>query len=420
MRAIRHPGLTARETGILLAGCLAALIVGGALIAANTRWSAILPGGRGFYASWAAAREFLIHGASPYGDAAAAQAQQLVRANAVHTPQDSYRLDLPFFLMPLFLPLGLIADPVLARGVWASLAQIAVISAISIYARLVDWHPPRPLAVGLPLIAILSYPTVAALVDGTLVALLLLVFAAVMWFIKTGNDELAGGLVILALCKWEVGLPFLVILALRVLQLRRWRIAAGFGMALTILLALAFLAYPGWFMPFLVSTVAIIRSGYGTSTQAALGQLMLGGASRSALALSGLILSLLLVETFNDRTLGSKRFTWTACLALAVTPLIGMRSEISNLIAVVPGMVMIAAGGSQRRPPGPLISLCLLTALLGMPWIVAITSDSLTAVRAEAMIFIVLPTACLLGMYWTRWWFLRPARTWMDEIREVP
>ncbi len=418
MRAPRRPVLAPRDIGILFAGGLVALVIAGALIAANTRWSAILPGGGGFYANWAAAREFLINRAGPYGDAAAAHAQQLVRTRAAHPDQNPYRLDLPFFLMPLFLPFGLIADPILARGVWASLAQISVVVATLICARLVDWHPPRPLAVALPILAVLSYPTVAAIMDGSLVSVLLLVLAAVVWFIKTGNDELAGGIVVLALCKWEVGLPFLIILTLRVLQQRRWRIVAGFGMALTILLAISFLLYPGWFMPFLVSAVSMIRSGYGVTTEAALMELLPRVWPGSALALSGVILALLAVETLGDRSLGSRRFAWTACVALAAAPLLGLRSEIANLVGVVPGLVVIAAGGSQRRPHGPWISLCLLAALFCVPWIVAMNPGNLPPARAEAFIFVFLPSACLIGMYWTRWWFLRPTQTWMDQVRD--
>ena len=247
----------------------------------------------------------------------------------------------------------------------------------------------------------------------------LLVYMAVLRCIQTGRDELAGALAVLALCKWEVGLPFLLLVAMLLVHERRWRIVAGFTMTLTILLALAFLVHPGWFMPFLVGTIAMMRSGHGIDAQSAITELFPNTTSKSGLVLTVVILSLLVVEALSVRKLGSRRFVWTTCLALAAAPLIGLRSELPNLVAVVPGLVMIAAGGSQRQPSGQWLSACVLALLFGAPWIVASASLSPPTGRAEALIFLFLPFVTLIGMYWTRWWFLRPARTWMDEIREA-
>ena len=232
---------------------------------------------------------------------------------------------------------------------------MALIASTLLCARLVDWQPPRALLLLICLLALVSYPTVTALLDGTVTTVLLLVFVAILRSIQTGKDELAGGLAVMALCKWEVGLPFLLLVTLGMVRERRWRIAAGFAMTLTILVALAFLVYPAWLTPFLVGTVAVMRSGYGVSTQSALVELMPNGAARIALALTIATLSVLIVEALGAGLPGSRRFAWAACLALAAAPLIGWRSEVPNLVTVVPGLVMIAAGGSQRRPYGPWI-----------------------------------------------------------------
>ena len=57
--------------------------------------------------------------------------------------------------------------------------------------------------------------------------------------------------------------------------------------------------------------------------------------------------------------------------------------------------------------------------MFGAPWLAATVSRGGPSDRDVALIFLLLPIAYLIGMYWTRWWFLRPARTWMDEIREA-
>lgn len=417
MRAHRRAPLTPREITILIGAVLVGVALLGGLIVVNARWSAVLPGGGGFFAIWASAREFLFHNGDPYGPVAAVRAQALVHGGATASTANPYRLDLPFFLLPLYFPFGLIADPNLARAVWATLSQMALVAAAFIGMRLVDWRPPPAWLLALPLAALLSYPAVSALVDGTPSPMLLLLYMGILRALQTEKDELAGFLAVLALFKWEVGLPLFIILAARVLQERRWRVLAGFGMAFTILIIVAFIIYPGWLMPFLVGTVAMLRSGFGVSTRSAFLMLVPDAVPNAVLALTAFSLGLLVVEMLAARTSGPQHFAWFACLALAATPLLGFRSEIANLITLLPGLTLIAAGGSHRRPYGLLISCFLFALLAGAPWLLVSANAAVSLARAEALIFVLLPLICLFGMYWTRWWYLRPPRTWMDEIR---
>jgi hypothetical protein len=415
--ARRRPHLTPREIGVLGGSVLAGVLLLGGLTAANASWSALLPGGGGFYSIWAASREFLFGHGDPYGLAAAALAQNLAYGGAADSLQNPYRLDLPFFLLPLYLPFGLIADPDVARGAWATVSQLAIIGAVFICMRLVDWRPPRASLLVVCLVALINYPVLAALVEGTLVAILLLVYVAILWAMQTENDELAGSLAVLTLCKWEVGLPFLLVLALRTIAEKRWRIVAGFGMTLTILLLVAFLVFPGWFMPFVVATVAMMRSLHGLSLYTAMLELWPEAASKAAPAMAVVVLVLLMVEILGARGSGLRRFSWTTCLVMAATPLLGLRGEVTSLVMLIPGLVMIAAGGSQRRPHGALIAWCLLGLLLAGPWLVMSALVAAPLEWSEAVIFAFLPVASVVGMYWTRWWFLRPPRTWLDDVR---
>jgi hypothetical protein len=417
VRAYRRRQPTTREIGLVLGAALTGAVILAALTAANTRWSQLLPGGCGFYSVWAGAREFLYEHGDPYGASAAAHAHELAYGASADPLQNPCRLDLPFFLVPLYFPLAWIADPNVARGVWATLCQMGTVGATFLAMHLLEWHPPRGSLLLLCLIALLSVQTVAALIDGTPVVMLVFLYMSILWAIQNGPDELAGGLTVLALCKWEVGLPFLVFVALLVIQSRRWRIAAGFGMSLTILLGLAFLLYPGWFTPFLVGTVAEMRSAAGISTQSVLANIFPAAATKLALAIAAATLTLLILEVLGGRNSGFRHFSWSACLALAATPLLGMRSEISNLVVLVPGLVMIAAGGSDRRSRAGWITFCLLAALFGLPWIVSSALAADPAAQSTGLAFLAVPVVAILGMYWTRWWVLRPGRTWLDEIR---
>ena len=147
-----------------------------------------------------------------YGATAAGQRTATDLGRRGTSSANAYRLDLPFFLVPVFFPLGLIADPNSARGVWATMAQLSLISSTLLCARLVDWQVPCAWLLPMGLLALVSYPT----------------YCSRRWTARpfwcssswrfsgssTGNDELAGALTVMALCKWEVGLPFLLLVTL--------------------------------------------------------------------------------------------------------------------------------------------------------------------------------------------------------------
>jgi hypothetical protein len=82
-----------------------------------------------------------------------------------------------------------------------------------------------------------------------------------------------------------------------------------------------------------------------------------------------------------------------------------------------PAVVLISAAAMQRRRPGAWLGALLLTLLLALPWYLAWRWLAGGDPRSQDYLFLFLPAISLIGLYWTRWWFLRPTRTWLDEIR---
>jgi hypothetical protein len=413
----RRRSLTVRDVLLVMAIVLVFLGVSAALVTANLRWSAVLPGGNEFFSIWSGARGFLLRGADPYTAVNAATAQELSGMSLSAESPDRFRLNLPFFLVPFFFPLALIPDPDLARALWALLGQATVVGTVFLTLRLVEWDPPRGLVVGFCVLAMLSVPVVAAMLDGTTAVLLVLVYVGVLWAMATGRDELAGGLLAVSLFRWEIGLPFLILVGWRVLHEQRMRIAAGFGMALVLLVLLSFLLYPGWVLPFLTASTAVFRQSHGMNMGGVFARLLPQYSLEVAVAVAVISIGTLIFEWAVGRDSEFRRFVWITCMALAATPLIGMRTELSDLIVVLPGMVLILVSAQQRGRMGAWLGALLLVALLVLPWVLVRQWLADHAQRAHDLLFLIIPGLSVLGLYWTRWWFLRPARTWLDEVR---
>jgi len=297
------------------------------------------------------------------------------------------------------------------------LGQLAHAGAILLTARLIDWRGPRAFLIGFAALSAFSFYPMLALLDGTAATMLILVYCGVLWAMRSGHDELAGALFVLGLHKWEVGLPFVILLCWRIVHEKRWRIIAGFGMTVSILTAISLLIDPRWPLSFLTASVAILRSPHGITSSAALLVLWPDRATQAATGITVVVLATLVFEWAVGREADFRHFIWMAFLALAATPLLGIRTELANLVVLAPCFLLIAAAAIERRRSGLWLAAPFLVFAFAVPWCLAWLRLTLQEGLAEALLLLFLPAVCVLGMYWTRWWFLRPARTWLDEIR---
>ncbi len=391
----------------------------GSLLFANLRISSMVRGGGDFLSAWAGARAFIWAQDSPYSPQVAALAQDLVYGRAAIPGENPYRLTVPFFLLPLFFPFALVQTAVVAKGIWLCLNQIALAGCTVASLALVEWRPPRGLLLVIASVVLFGLCSVVAMVTGTCAILLALGYVLTLRSLQTGRDELAGTLLALTFFMWEVGVLFLAVMLWWVILHRRWRVFAGLAMTLVTLLGVSFLIYPGWLLPFVTSTVGQLRSGYGATTAAVLARLVPANGLTLAHAATIFLLSLMVYEWWSGRDQDFRRFIWTALLALAITPLLGFRTEFGNLVAVVPSVVLICAAFVQRSRVGGWLASVVLTGIFVMPWFLfgrwLLVGDRL----AYDYLFLFYPIVSILGLYWTRSWFIRPRRTWLDEVRSL-
>jgi hypothetical protein len=390
-----------------------------ALLAADVRISSVAGGGGEFFSAWSGARGFLWQHTGPYDEAAAGFAQQLAYGRSAGSGENPYILATPFFLLPVYFPFALISTASTARGLWMCLSQVALIGGAFIVLSLIEWRRPRVFIVMYLLLAVFSFYSVAAMQEGTPVILLGLLYPGILWAYHKGRDELAGALLVLCFFRWEVGGPFLVLFIWRIFHEKRWNILVGFAMALIALLAISFLTYPGWVLPFLTATLATIRASFGVTTTSILLRLSPEYGAAVAQAFTVLIISLLIYEGAAGRDSEFRRFVWIGCLALAATPLIGLRTEMSSLTVLQPSLALICAASLSRGRTGRWLAGIILTLALVIPWLTFARWSSLHDQNDYDYLFLLYPVLCTAGLYWTRWWFIHPRRTVLEEARSA-
>jgi hypothetical protein len=431
----KKQGLSGRDIQLLILIGIVTVAASATLIGADIQLSRSLSGGGGFFAPWEAARSYLFKHASPYANVVAAAAQQQAYGRLAGEGENPYIPALPFFLLLVYFPIaGLsdpspqqgiwsilsgLSDPATARGLWMFVSEAALVGTAFISFRLADWRPGRVLELAYALLSVFSLYSVMALLEGGPAILLGLVYMAAILAYCNEKEELAGALLALALTAWEIG-AFLVLLFLwKALYDKRGRVLAGFGMTLLILLLVSLLLYPGWPIPYAAAILAMLRWPFGTTSTEVLARLWPAYGVGAAKALSILLVLLMFYEWAASRAEDSRRFIWTACLTLAITPLIGFRTEITNLVVLLPGMALICAAIANRWRGGDWLAGFMILLVFLLPWAWFLRWSWFGDQRAQDYLMLFLPMFTMAGLYWTRWWYIRPPRTWLDHVHHA-
>jgi hypothetical protein len=374
------------------------------------------PAEKDFLVPWLGMRTFLQYGDSPYSDPATQRAQILYYGRLAAPGQDPLALWLPFPVELLYFPIALVNDYVLARAIWTTFLEIALVALAFLSLRMTGWKPGRIFLPVILLFPLLWVYGVFSLESGNAAGFIALALVGFLLALRSERDELAGGLLILLVSSARfIGVLTFFILWWIIYQ-HRWRVLWGFMMGLAVLLGLAFLFLPGWFLPFLSGMLSHSIYTIGFSTTGIFASLSPVVGPRLAWVLAGILLLILFFEWGNTLAKDFKAFLWMVSLTVSVTPLLGIPMFPNDyLILIVPLMLMLALLG-ERQPwlkrwgvPGMVILL-----LAGL-WYLAFALTSANAyVILINILILFLPVMLVLGLYWMRWWYIRTVPTGLE------
>ena len=411
--------LTTRDIGFILLALVVGALVIYMLAVGNYYLANTLPDGGEFYLLRIGGRSFLLDRIEPYSASVPESVQKQVYGRPAAAGEDVYILDIPFHLLIIFFPLGLFPGAFMARAFWMALSEIALAVFIYFSFRVSDRKIPYIFIALLAIASFASFYAYRSFLEGSPTILLGLAYVGILLSLRAGHDELAGALIVLSAFQWEMGGPFLLFLFFWVVWEKRWRVFTGAGMLAFILLAVSFFLYPGWVLPFLRAAWNSFRASIGYSLHAILGQLWPQFGSTLGWVLTAILIVTLGSEWRAARGANFNRFIWAVCLTLAATPLLGYRVEMDQLVPLTMPIMMIVLISRERwRKLGNGIAFLLLVFFFGLPWLF-FTRGVPPEIRLQndELLFLFWPVFTVIGLYWVRWWMIRPPRTWLDGFQ---
>jgi len=410
--------LTSRDVGFLILAGVVIVILASALATINYYMANQLEGGGEFLLLRTGGRAFLFDRIEPYSGVVPALVQEQVYGRSAVTGEDVYILDIPFHLLMIFFPLALFPDAIISRAFWMAILEIALFVSVFLGFRLLDRQIPRFFVILVSVACFGSFYAYYSFLEGSPAILIGLAFGGILISLRFSLDELAGALIALSSFQWEMSGLFLLFVMLWAIWERRWRVFVGTIMLSFILVAISFFWYPGWLLPFLRATWNNLRAGVGFSIHDILAQLWPTFGSTLGWILTAVLIVTLGYEWVETRGTDFQRFLWAICLTLAGTPLLGIRMELDLLVLLtMPVMLIIVVSRERWRMLGTVIAILLLLFYYGLPWLIFVQGvPSGFGLSENETVFLFWPLFAFIGLYWIRWWMIRPPRTWLDQV----
>lgn len=378
-----------------------------------------LAGGGDFYMRWTASRAFIFERVDPYGAEIPKRVQALVYQRPPRAGDKPYILDTPFHLLLLDFPFALFSDPQAARAFYALLLELSLIPLAWLSLRLTDGEIPLGLILLFAALTVFNFYSAQAVQESSPAPFWALLYVGILFALRHGLDEAAGAFAAVSFYRWEVGLPFLIFIVLRARREGRTGVLYGFLMLTFVTMAVSFLLYANWLIPFLRAAVNNFRADFGFTLRAALAALFPAQGNFLAWALVFTASAALIYEGNRwaegepHREAEERRFYWLACLSLAAAPLLGFRAEMGNLVVLIVPLALIFSVAYDRwRNINRFLVPLLMALVFLVPWALALLP--FPAARQAAFLF--LPLFTVVGLYWIRWWALRPPKIWADLI----
>ncbi len=386
------------------------VIIIGLFFFANLQYTKNNPGGNDFLVHWVGTKSYVQDGISPYSDQVALRIQDLVYGRPATSGEHELRVAYPFYSIFLFLPFSFIQDFTIARAVWMTVLELAIIFSTILMIRVVNWKPKFLMTLLIVVFGLFWYHGIRSIINGNAVVLILLTIVFVIYGIKNNLDEMAGISLALMTIKPQVVIVFVVFVCIWAIINHRSKIIFWFLGSLILLIFLGVFLYPSWPIEFLWEVMRYPTYNPPGTPSSALVVLVPGIGKQIGFLFSILCGLVLLIEWVLGRRSTGSRFIWLASITLILGQLVNIQTDPGNFIVMFPAIFISSKVIEDRwKNVGQWVNISLLAILFFIPWIIFVNTIEFSYQPIQnPIMFFPVPLLLIVIMYWVRWWVKNP------------
>ena len=364
-------------------------------------------GGTDFLVHYTGARATIFEGINPYSDEVATRIQIAAYGHPAEGVEHELRAAFPLYAIFLFAPFSIIGNYVLARAVWMTVLEAALILMAFLSPRLVDWKPDIKLYGGILLFSLIWYHSARGILNGNAVILISLLITAALLMIKKGQDAQAGLLLAITTIKPDLILIFLTFVLFWAIYQKRWKLIIWFLGSMIVFIGLSLILIPGWIYQYFWEVLRYPGSNLVDALTEWIPSLGIYLKWIIAVPLGFLIC----IESWRARKGNFTQLLWTSLLMLIIGQWTGYRAEPGGLALLFPALILILSILALRwKTIGSFIAGGLLVLFFFLPWMLVVLNLRGNYQPDQSLLLsILVPLVCFLGLYWIRWWVISPA-----------
>jgi len=397
---------------ILSLGILSILVTSIALFWGNYSFVVKNPGGNDFLVHWVGTRSFIFEGISPYSETTAQRIQEMVYGRQAEGDEHELRVVYPLYSEILFAPFALIENYPIARALWMTFLEIAILATAYISMRITGWRPGLWLLPIFLIFSILWYHGMRALINGNAVVLVGLFIVISIKMIREGNDAAAGILLAFTTIKPHLVLLLIIFILIWSISQKRWILFGWILGEIAALILVATIFIPDWLIQNIWEILRFPSYNPELSLGSAFESWWPGVGTQMKWGVSLLLIWIILVEWNLGRNKGFIQFLWTCCLTLTIGQWIGISTDPGNFLLLFLPVVLIFSTIKERwhRTGDIIVLLVMLVLFVGVWWLFLVSVEIGGQPHQNPIMFIPVPLISLVGLYWIRWWINRPTR----------
>ena len=403
---------------VLIIVLLSVAVLGGILWASHQIVAQDAGGGR-FWIEWIAVRARVVDGISPYSPTVDSRIRSQVPDLFNWAPGPDPTFTSPVIAALVILPFTLIPNADLAHTSWLVIQFAVIILTILAGMRLSNWKPAWWFFVIILPLILLSFHTSVGWYEGSINIWVTGLVAAVMLAIRGKRYELAGVLLAFTMIQPQVVILWVLFVVVWAGAQRKWTLIFWFFSFFLLLGGLAAFMVPDWPLQYLRILWNLSEYLPPGTPGSAFQQWWPGLGRQIGWVLTGILGLILLIEWWLARRSNFRWFLWTACLTLAISPWIGIPiTPDAHLLLNVPMIIVLAMIEDRWHRNGKWVVLASVGLVFAWEWTLVLTSLQGGEPAMRMGLMFPAPLLLLLGLFWVRWWTIRPKRLLMDELRE--
>jgi len=400
---------------ILIVIILVLVFVGGGTWM-NFKYASENPGGTDFLVHWEGTRAFIFEGISPYSDTVALRIQTATYGRPARQGEHELRVAYPFYSELIFAPFALIDNYNLARAIWMTFLEIALLGITFFSLRLTNWQPELGVLTILLLFSLLWYHAMRALINGNVVIFVALLIVASLLAIREKQDGVAGLLLAYSTIKPHLVILLLVFVFIWAISRKRWKLILWTIGSEVLFIGLGMLFLPNWILQN-IWEVLRYRSYNPPGTVADVFKEYFTGIGNQLIIGFVVVLAIVLIyEWVKAWKRDFNWFLWTASLTLVISQWIGIQTDPGNFIILFLPLILVLANINKRWPRSGVwaIVTVLLLLFFGLWALFLQTLQYGNQPQQSSIMFFPLPLCLFIGLYWVKWWATKPSRFPLD------